>query len=254
MDELSFRLESFEGPLDLLLKLISKNKVDICDIPIALIFEQYMEYVTAMQQLDMDIASEFVTMASELMLIKSKMLLPRHDEDEEDPRAKLAAALLEYKRMKDAAVQLQEGYVHYHGRMTKDTDEIPPETAELVDQQVELLEKAFGRLLSSYRERKLTEKEPEKTFQQLLRRKITPVPQRIFSIMRHLYKYGATDFDHLMLLAPERSDLIASFLAILELVKAQRLLLSETEEEMIILALNPVHNRTQPPVGVTVAD
>ncbi len=254
MDELQFHLERFEGPLDLLLKLISKNKVDICDIPIALIFDQYMEYVTAMQQLDMDIASEFVTMASELMLIKSKMLLPRHDEDEEDPRAKLADSLLEYKRMKDAALRLQEGYTRYHGRMIKDTDEIPPETAELADQQVGLLEQAFGRLLSSYRERKLTEKEPEKTFRQLLKRKITPVPQRIFAIMRYLYKHGTADFDHLMLLAPERSDLIASFLAILELVKAQRLLLSQTEEEMIILALNPIHNRNQEPVAVTVAD
>ncbi|MBQ2707098.1 MAG: segregation/condensation protein A, partial [Clostridia bacterium] len=76
MDNLSYKLEGFEGPLDLLLQLIEKNKVKITDIPIALIFEQYMEYLDMMQAMDMEVAGEFIVMASELMLIKSKMLLP----------------------------------------------------------------------------------------------------------------------------------------------------------------------------------
>ena len=110
MDELTFRLDSFEGPLDLLLKLITKNKVDILDIPIALILDQYMEYVEEMRKLDMDTAGEFVAMASELMLIKSRMLLPKAKTDggEEDPRRDLAAALIEYKRMKEAASLISE--------------------------------------------------------------------------------------------------------------------------------------------------
>ena len=94
MAELTYKLEQFEGPLDLLLSLIAKNKVNIEDIPISLICDQYMEYINEAQRLDMEVASEFIVMASELMLIKSKMLLPRTEEDTEDPRKLLTDALL----------------------------------------------------------------------------------------------------------------------------------------------------------------
>ncbi|MBQ9718187.1 MAG: segregation/condensation protein A, partial [Clostridia bacterium] len=85
MDAITYRLEQFEGPLDLLLSLIQKNKVSITDIPISLICDQYVEYITEAQKLDMDVAAEFIVMASELMLIKSRMLLPRDDDDTDDP-------------------------------------------------------------------------------------------------------------------------------------------------------------------------
>ena len=94
IEQVTYRLDQFEGPLDLLLTLISKNKVSITDIPIAMICDQYMEYIDNAQKMDPDIASEFIVMASELMLIKSKLLLPKVEEDEEDPRAALADALL----------------------------------------------------------------------------------------------------------------------------------------------------------------
>ena len=87
MSDLNFRLEVFEGPLDLLLSLIAKNKVDIYDIPIALILDQYMEYIEQMRQMDMEIAGEFIVMAAELMLIKSRMLLPRPETEEKDEEA-----------------------------------------------------------------------------------------------------------------------------------------------------------------------
>ena len=90
MEPLTYHLETFDGPLDLLLSLVQKNKVDISDIPIFLICDQYMAYIQAAESLDMDMASEFLVMASELMLIKSKMLLPRVEPEEEDPRASLA--------------------------------------------------------------------------------------------------------------------------------------------------------------------
>ena len=94
MEELKFRLDAFEGPLDLLLSLITKQKIDIYDIPIALIFDQYMEYIEEARMLDMEVAGEFITMAAELMLIKSRMLLPKvQSGDKEDPRAALAAAI-----------------------------------------------------------------------------------------------------------------------------------------------------------------
>ena len=82
--ELNYKLEKFEGPLDLLLSLISKNKIDIADIPIALLCDQYMEYINAAEELDMELSSDFLYMASELMVIKSRMLLPRDEENDED--------------------------------------------------------------------------------------------------------------------------------------------------------------------------
>ena len=107
MKEVTFHLEAFDGPLDLLLHLLSKNKVDIRDIPIAQILDQYLEYIQLMQEFDLEVASEFITMAAQLMSIKSKMLLPVYDDEpEEDPRAGLVEALLEYQRIKSAGTVL----------------------------------------------------------------------------------------------------------------------------------------------------
>ena len=144
--ELSFKLEQFEGPLDLLLTLISKNKVEISDIPIALIFEQYMEQIDIMQKLDMEIAGEFIVMASELMLIKSRMLLPREEDEIEDPRARLAAALEEYKRIKDASQLLADRYVTYSRRFEKDTDEVKSDTGYVAPHEAELLQSAIAKM------------------------------------------------------------------------------------------------------------
>lgn len=108
MQELSFDLEVFQGPLELLLHLLKKNKVSIYDIPIEKITTQYMEYLETMQSFDMELSSEFLIMASELLYIKSQMLLPRHEEAEEDPRKNLADRLLEYQKMKACANYLQE--------------------------------------------------------------------------------------------------------------------------------------------------
>ena len=103
MKEVTFHLEVFDGPLDLLLHLLSKNKVEIKDIPIASILDQYLEYIRQMKEFDLEVASEFITMAAQLMYIKSKMLLPVYeDENQEDPRASLVEALLEYQRIKEA--------------------------------------------------------------------------------------------------------------------------------------------------------
>ena len=103
MEGLSFKLEVFEGPLDLLLHLIQKNKVSIYDIPIALITDQYFEYMNAMEENDIEVSSEFLVMASRLLYIKSKLLLPVHseEEEEEDPRQELIQNLAEYKKYKE---------------------------------------------------------------------------------------------------------------------------------------------------------
>ncbi|MEG1741768.1 MAG: segregation/condensation protein A, partial [Acetivibrio sp.] len=108
---ISVKLEAFEGPLDLLLHLIDKNKVNIYDIPIAMITEQYLEYIAAMKTKDMDIMSEFLVMAATLLNIKSRMLLPKdetQEEEEEDPRKELVERLLEYKMYKYISYELKD--------------------------------------------------------------------------------------------------------------------------------------------------
>lgn len=109
---LKVALPVFEGPLDLLLHLIKQNKIDIYDIPIALITKQYLEYLELMRELNLEIASEFLVMAATLIFIKSKMLLPKDEQlpDEEDPRQELIEQLLEYEQFKDAAKTLRERY------------------------------------------------------------------------------------------------------------------------------------------------
>ena len=108
---LSVKLEAFEGPLDLLLHLIDKNKVDIYDIPIVMITEQYMDYIKQMETEDMNVMSEFLLMAATLLDIKCKMLLPaevNEEGEEEDPRAELVQKLLEYKRYKYMSYELKD--------------------------------------------------------------------------------------------------------------------------------------------------
>ena len=105
MEKLEYHLEGFDGPLDLLLSLIAKNKLDIYDIPIAQLLDQYMEQIALMREADLDVASEFLEMAARLVQIKSASLLPRQEE-EEDPRAELTGQLLEYEQCKKAAAKL----------------------------------------------------------------------------------------------------------------------------------------------------
>ncbi len=238
----NFKLEAFEGPLDLLLSLITKNKIDICDIPIALILDQYMEYLSEMEKMDMDIAGEFIAMASELMLIKSRMLFPKTtDDEEEDPRAELAKALIEYKKAKEAAVLLKDMFSEYSGRFAKESDEFPvPKNVTPEDMDAELLQKAFVRLINRS---KLYSSPPEKVFAPLLRGRMVSVSEKIYCIMKRLKIHGKQSFDELMLLCENRSELVASFMAILELAKVRRIELEEKSDGTLNIILNTHSNR-----------
>lgn len=134
MEALSFKVEVFEGPLELLLHLLKKNKVSIYDIPIEKITAQYMEYLEQMQQFDMEVSSEFLIMASELLYIKSQMLLPRHEEEEEDPRKNLADRLAAYERMKATAGFLKEHEGDGRFYFFKEPDMIPQAAPDYSDQ------------------------------------------------------------------------------------------------------------------------
>ena len=227
MEALTYRLEAFEGPLDLLLSLIQKNKVEISDIPISLICDQYMAYITEAERLDMDLASEFIVMASELMLIKSKMLLPKAEPEEEDPRAGLAEALLKYQQAKAAAALLGKAYPKFSGRMVKDTDEISVDKTFVADQSVTSLCLAVRRIIA-YREEHPA---PDKvTFTPMIAKPIVPVEAKIVGILRHFETKEKVSMTSLIEDAVSLPDMIAVFLGILELVKLRRIVLVETED------------------------
>jgi len=226
MSELLFHLDSFDGPLDLLLKLITKNKVDILDIPISLILDQFMVYVEEMQKLDLDTAGEFTAMASELMLIKSRMLLPRSKEEAaEDPRADLAAALIEYKRMKEAASLIGERYVRYSSRLPKDSEGIAPDET-LYNQDPGILIKAFRKIAIRARDTETEAIQTGKTLTSVITTQPVSIPGKIIGIMRILYRRrNGVSFDELLSGARSRSELVAVFMAVRELMRVRRILL-----------------------------
>ncbi len=227
-----FHLQIFDGPLDLLLNLIDKNKVDIRDIPIALILDQYMEYLDAMRALDMEIAGDFIVCAAELMLIKSRILLPSPAAgDEEDPRAKLAASLLEYKRAKAAALQLAEFYSLHAGRFTREPDCLPPSNDPPVGLDVSLLTRAFARILKKKRELPQLAIRSEKTLESLLSGRVVTVGERVLWVMRRMYTQPEMTLDELLFACRSRSELVATFMAVLELLRSQRLTIAHINDD-----------------------
>ena len=236
MEAVTYRLEQFEGPLDLLLALIQKNKVSITDIPISLICDQYMEYITEAQSLDMDIASEFIVMASELMLIKSRMLLPKTEEEEEDPRLQLTDALLRYQQAKEAAAKLSPLYAYYSERMVKDTDEISVDKTYVHDQDVTALCAAVRRIIAY---NNALEKAANTTFKPMISKPIIPVEIKIVSILNHFEKKQASSLEELIRGEVSLPDAIATFLGVLELIKIRKLLVADDiNEENALLDMN----------------
>ena len=180
---LTYKIEQFEGPLDLLLALLAKNKVNIEDIPISLICDQYMEYINEAQRLDMELASEFILMASELMLIKSKMLLPRAEEDEEDPRAVLTDALIRYQQAKAAALKFAPLYAYYSGRLAKDTDEVSADKTFVADQDPMSLCTAVRRIIANTN---AETRNSVQVFHPMIKKPIVPVEVKIVGILKHI--------------------------------------------------------------------
>lgn len=213
----TFRLEGFEGPLDLLLHLINKNQLDITNIPIALITSQYLEYLKLMKVLNLDIAGEYLLMASILLHIKSKMLLPALPEEvveEEDPRAELMRKLLEYQKYKEAAMELGR-------RPLLDRDVfIRSMSTEKEDQQEEeKMEVNLFELLETFR--KMLDRVKPEVFHDVFLDRLT-VEEKVQEILLLLQKEKRSISFHLLF--PEeasRREIVITFLAILELVKTK---------------------------------
>lgn len=229
MEAITYKLEQFEGPLDLLLSLISKNKVNIEDIPISLICDQYMEYIRQAEKLDMELATEFLVMASELMYIKSKMLLPKAVPDEEDPRAGLADALLRYQQAKKATLLMTPLYAQYSGRMVKDTDEISVDKTYVADQQVEALCAAMRRIVT-YHEN--MDKIASTAFKPMISSPIVPVEVKIAGILHRMKTHhGKSSLRELLTDSVSLPDAIAIFIGVLELIKVRQILIDELPED-----------------------
>ncbi len=222
MEQLTYRLDQFEGPLDLLLTLISKNKVSITDIPIAIICDQYMEYIEQAQRLDLDIASEFIVMASELMLIKSRMILPHEEGTENDPRREIADALLLYQQAKLAVKKLSPLYEEFSGRYVKGMDDVPPEKGLPLNLSPDLLMKALNAVMRRIKIAQ-AERKPTDLVNPLIKHHIVSVEEKIEEIILLLEDQDEASLFFLLKDATSRAELVARFMGVLELIKIHRI-------------------------------
>lgn len=223
-------LESFEGPLDLLLNLISKAKIDIYDIPIHIITKQYMDYIYAMEEMNLEIASDFLVMASTLIEIKSKMLLPKEKvifDDEEfeiDPREELVRKILEYKKFKEAAEELKEFEIEKSKTYYKPKEDLSEYEDGIIDFEsfsVDLLIKALNDMLSK---KGLMEEEID--IKQINRDEYT-ISECINNIFDKLKVSKQIKFTDLIKSDSEKNEIIAYFLSLLELIRNRSIIVKQ---------------------------
>ncbi len=218
------KLEVFEGPLDLLLYLIKKEELDIYDIPIAKITDQYLEYLELMQLLDLNIAGEFLVMAATLIHIKSRMLLPKdqmQEEEalEEDPRAELVRRLLEYKKFKEAAGELAHMASRQKGFFPRLATERPAADHEAA--RVEFFEASLFDLITAFT--KVMKDIPKDIFHQVVKDEFT-VSEKIHDIYHMLVEKPVLYFTELFRQAKNKLEVITIFLALLELIRLKEIL------------------------------
>ena len=228
MEQIIYKIEQFEGPLDLLLSLLAKNKMSIEDIQIAVICDQYIEYIEAVQSYNIELSAEFLVMASQLMLIKSRKLLPRADENEKDQdEEELKLALLEYERAKEASSKLGSLYSVYNGRMAKDTDEIPADRSFVAEHDVNLLSSALMRIISTI---EVTDAVASEKIKPLISTKTVSVSERVFFILRTLILGGnRADVMDCFSDVVTKHKAVATFMALLEMLKAGRIYIQEQD-------------------------
>lgn len=246
---ISYKLDNFEGPLDLLLHLIEKNKVNIYDIPIATITEQYLDFVNHMETEDLNIVSEFLVMAATLIDIKARMLLPREtneEGEEEDPRAELVARLLEYKYYKYMSLELKDREVGAE-RLLYKFPSIPPEVAKY-EPPVDLDKLLDGLTLAKLQEifravtkRKSDRVDPIRSRFGNIRRESISLEDKINSVMDYARKHRKFSFRGLLEQQPDRTQVVVTFLALLELMKIGKIRLTQEHlfDDMFIETLEP---------------
>lgn len=241
---ISIKLEVFEGPLDLLFHLIEKAKIDIYDIPIAEVTEQYIEYLNLMKSLDIDLASEFLVMAATLLVIKSKMLLPKRpdeEESEEDPREELVIKLLEYKRFKELSDILGNKYSNNLKSLFKSTElaDALIDSYELPNEiPIGLLVEKFQNILNKSEIHKKIE------YKKVYRDNFT-IDEKIAEIFEIISSKRWTSFEGIINTYDNKLEIIISFLALLELIKNKKIRVKQTNNfGEILLKKNHVLSKT----------
>lgn len=233
------KLEVFEGPLDLLLHLIDKNKVNIYDIPIVLITQQYMEYVNGMEKKDLNVVSEFLVMAATLLDIKSRMLLPKEvneDGEEQDPRAELVEKLLEYKMYKYMSYELKDMYIDADKSMYK-MPTIPKEIMaykqpvnleELVgDMNLAKLRAIFDDIMKRQENRV----DPIRSRFGRIEKEEVSLEEKMIYVRNYIMEHENFSFKELLGMASGKVQVIVTFLAVLELIKMGNITVEQENRE-----------------------
>lgn len=217
-DSYSIKLPVFEGPLDLLLHLIRENKIDIYDIPIAIITHQYLEYIEMMKELNLDVAGEFLLMAATLIHIKSRMLLPVDEkaegEDEEDPRLELVQRLIEYQSFKEASLSLREREDEWSKVFSRESQQKDDSTG-YEGEELSLFDLGLFDLIGAFK--KLLDKAPPEIIN--ITRETLTVKDRMAHITEKLENNEAISFEDLLEVNWSKSHLIVTFIALLELLR-----------------------------------
>lgn len=221
------KLELFEGPLDLLLYLVKRDHLNIYDIPIATVTEQYLSYLELMKILDLSIAGEFLVMAATLMQIKSKMLLPpdetqQPEEDQEDPRQELVKQLLEYERFKEIAQELrkrEQDQREVYRRPQMDEKELPEASGGYFEATIFDLITAFSKALSD---------PPKELFYNVIKEEFT-IEDKVHQILHRLLVSSSLSLTELFGEAKNKLDIIVTFLAILELTRLKEVMAMQKE-------------------------
>lgn len=232
--ELTVKLQVFEGPLDLLLHLLEKNKVNIYDIPIVEITNQYMEYIAEMRRQDLNVMSEFLVMAATLLDIKSKMLLPakESEDDEEDPRAELVQQLLEYKMYKCMAYELRDRQIDAEKVWFK-APTIPPEVLAY-EEPVDVNELMSGVTLARLNDifQSIIKKQADKIdpvrskFGRIEKEEVS-LPDKMTYVEEYSLHHGHFSFRSLLEAQSGKMEVVVTFLAILELMKMGKIVVSQ---------------------------
>jgi segregation and condensation protein A len=231
------RLDMFEGPLDLLLYLVKKDHLNIYDIPIAKVTQQYLEYINFMQLLDLNIVGEFLVEAATLMQIKSKMLLPAEEsaalEEEDDPRAELVKRLLEYEKFKQIAEELREREVGQQDVFKRPKTDLPVDV-KTQDKEEAYFEVSIFDLISAFS--KALKDVPREVFYEVIKDQFT-VEQKVHDILHLLLVETEIKLSELFLKAKSKMEIIVIFMAILELAKMKEIIARQNAEfeEIVIL-------------------
>ncbi len=236
MDELIFKTESFEGPLELLENLIKKNKLDICKVSLIAITDQYIEYINNMEEMNLEVSADFLLVASNLLYIKSKALLPKHDEEEDDSEEiaqSLTEALKERARMKIISERFRTMQFDGTFRFFKEEEKIEKRKVEQKFENLDI-NKLYDAFMTVLEKTQRRAPPPKSNFTGIVGREPVSVRDKAGKLIHKLRNTKKLRFEAIFEDAKHKNEVVAIFLAILELMKLNQILAYEEDEKIII--------------------